>query len=121
MQVIRSDGCRKDADFIANLHTKLAKDLTDDEPQKLIGVIMDNTKANVAAMKLLEERHPTWLATGCVAHALNLLVKDMGNDSKCPGVARIIKDVLQMALVIGDSAAVRWVTPIHGPAPPWSN
>ena len=49
---------------------------------KLSGVIMDNTAANKKTWKILKEVHPRMFFQGCVAHGLNLLVKDVFAASK---------------------------------------
>jgi hypothetical protein len=68
---------------------------------------MDNTSANLKAMKLLVEQHPTWIAFGCSAHALALLMKDIGKDTKCSGVAEVLQIAQRMSLVYGDCSTVR--------------
>ena len=55
-------------------HVELAMDVTSGNPERLVGVIMDNTKANLSALKQLQER---WLCLGCFAHGLALLIKDL--------------------------------------------
>ncbi len=56
---------------------------TNGKPEDLLGAIMDNAPANRSAMRLLEVKMPTWIAIGCIAHALNLLFKDWANEAKC--------------------------------------
>jgi hAT family C-terminal dimerisation region len=79
------------------------------QPAQLLGVVMDNTKANLKAMKCLTVEHPTWLAEGCVAHALNLLVKDIGKPKEggCTGTAELLGKAQRMALVIGDCSTIK--------------
>lgn len=45
-------------------------------------MVTDNTKSNQAAWRLLEDTFPDKFFYGCVAHALNLLVKDIFHPSK---------------------------------------
>ncbi|GFH26945.1 7,8-dihydroneopterin aldolase [Haematococcus lacustris] len=47
-----------------------------------LGFIMDNTAANMKALRLLQEAMPTIIAIGCVVHALNLLYKDLSKPDK---------------------------------------
>ncbi|HEY9300046.1 MAG TPA: DUF domain-containing protein, partial [Phormidium sp.] len=64
--------------FIANDIIRVAKTLKG----KVAGVVMDNTAANKKAGQLLLQAHPNWLVHGCVAHALNLLVRDIFSPPK---------------------------------------
>jgi hypothetical protein len=34
-----------------------------------------------------------WLAMGCIAHALNLFIKDYGNEKKASGTAAVVMRV----------------------------
>jgi hypothetical protein len=43
--------------------------------QEFLGCIMDNTKANRAAMKLLTDELPQTINVGCTAHGLDLILK----------------------------------------------
>jgi hypothetical protein len=51
---------------------------------RFIGTVMDNTSTNMAASKRLEALNPTWICLGCVAHALNLLFKDLAKVRQQP-------------------------------------
>uniref|UniRef100_A0A915JUS9 DUF659 domain-containing protein n=1 Tax=Romanomermis culicivorax TaxID=13658 RepID=A0A915JUS9_ROMCU len=48
----------------------------------VVGVVTDNTNANKAAWKILEQKYPDKFFQGCASHALHLLVKDIFSDSK---------------------------------------
>lgn len=106
-QVIKAPGVRKDADYIAQLHIDLAADTTGGAPDRLLGVLMDNTKANCKAMKLLEEQYPVWLCIGCQAHGLSLLIKDLANPKKAKWSAATFETGLLFSNTIGDSERVR--------------
>ncbi|GFH11787.1 uncharacterized protein HaLaN_07343 [Haematococcus lacustris] len=91
-----------------------------------LGFIMDNTTANMKALRLLQEAMPTIIALGCVVHALNLLCKDLSKPDKLKAlhqevmqeeaatlgtptasVADILGDVKWASMVSGDSEAIR--------------
>jgi hypothetical protein len=81
LQVVKAAGVTKDALWIAELHEQLAAELTKDTDAELAGMLMDNTKANRAAMHLLRCKHPEWVFIGCQGHALSLLLKDFAGKS----------------------------------------
>jgi hypothetical protein len=74
-------------------------------------VIMDNPPANRRAMLMLEEEFTQLIGLGCQAHSLNLLCNDFNNEVKCPGTGALMKAVLMISLVIGDSEKLR--TELH--------
>jgi hypothetical protein len=49
------------------------------------GACTDNTSANKAAWKILEEKFPSMFFHGCVSHGLNLLIKDIFAPTKTNG------------------------------------
>jgi hypothetical protein len=70
---------RTDSEAIADFLLSAARGLvgeSDEELQKLVGWVLDNTKANWRAMLQITEKHPQWIMRGCFAHGLNLLMKD---------------------------------------------
>jgi hypothetical protein len=103
MQVVDVTGKRKDAAYLVALHEQAVTDLHSTHAKKagagdgaeaaedsafidrFLGTVMDNTSTNMAASAQLEQKHPSWLALGCVVHALNLLFKDMAKQSKTDG------------------------------------
>ncbi|KAJ9520047.1 hypothetical protein QJQ45_029985 [Haematococcus lacustris] len=110
-------GDKKDAMFYVNLHNSMAdkasgthgkegKRITKKRPHLLLGVIMDSPTTNRAALKILAEQHPTWICITCIVHALNLLCKDLANNSrrseKHTEVGRVLKEVQQIAKTLGD-------------------
>jgi hypothetical protein len=61
---VNCSSMRKDAESIANFLTTAAKSIvgsTDEDLERLIGWVLDNTKANWRAMLKLEEKHPKWI------------------------------------------------------------
>lgn len=62
------------ADDMARIIDSLACDVA--------GAVTDNTNANRAAWKILEEKYPGKFFHGCVSHALHLLVKDIFGESR---------------------------------------
>ena len=71
LKVLNTAG--KDAKWVVE-HVELAMEVTSGNPERLVGVIMDNTKTNLSALKQQQER---WLCLGCFAHRLALLIKDL--------------------------------------------
>ena len=67
---------RKDGEAIAALLDEQACLMTADNPARFAGWLLDNTKANWAAMGLLQEKYPDWIMRGCNAHGLSLAMKD---------------------------------------------
>ncbi len=106
VQAIDATGKRKDAAFLVNVHEELVEGLFNTyyplpNPEQLtgtayatalakaqaararfIGTVMDNTSTNMAASARLEQLHPTWICIGCIAHALNLLFKDLAKQAR---------------------------------------
>ena len=74
---INCSALRKDATGIADILNEQANLMTDGKPERLAGFLLDNTKANWAAMKILQEEHPEWIMRGCIAHGLSLAMKDL--------------------------------------------
>ncbi|KAI2503210.1 transposase [Fragilaria crotonensis] len=63
------------AEFLANNIKRVIESAPPNA--KIAGVVMDNTSANKAAWRLLQDSYPSRFFQGCVAHALHLLVKDV--------------------------------------------
>ena len=61
------------AEWIASDLARVMDNLGD----KVVGAITDNTAANKKAWDILEQKYPNRFFHGCVAHGLNLLVKDI--------------------------------------------
>jgi hypothetical protein len=81
VQAITAAGVTKDAQWIVGVHKQLLLDITEGDPCRLLGFLMDNTAANRAAMRLLTEMYPHLLNVGCQAHGLSLFVKDMAKET----------------------------------------
>jgi hypothetical protein len=56
--------------------TDLAR-IMDSLGENVVGAITDNTAANKKGWKTLEEKYPYCFFHGCIAHGLNLLIKDI--------------------------------------------
>ena len=94
------DDVKKDVDWVVSEHNRLALELTDNHPEKLAGVIMDNTKVNRLALERLEKEHPGWIGLGCQAHALQLVLKDLANPAKSPWCSHLFtaaKDISKVS------------------------
>ncbi|KAJ9505608.1 hypothetical protein QJQ45_011235 [Haematococcus lacustris] len=133
-------GKRKDAVAIKDIHLEVLEELRKElelqggTEMNCLGFIMDNTAANMKALRLLQEAMPTIIAIGCVVHALNLLCKDLSKPDKLKAlhqevmqelmqevmqeeaatlgtptasVADILGDVKLASMVSGDSEAIR--------------
>lgn len=76
---------------------------------------MDNTKANRAALELLRKVEPEWLLLGCQAHALSLLIKDLGDakQGKCDWMMRVYSTAIMMSNTINNSDKVRGALNTH--------
>jgi hypothetical protein len=81
---------RKDGEGIAALLEAKAKEMTDGNPVRLAGWVLDNTKANWSAMQQLQGQYPEWVMRGCLAHGLSLAMKDF------TGFTKGVYHVLQM-------------------------
>jgi hypothetical protein len=93
--------CKKDTDSVVDFHEKAKTEVEAFFNVKVTGFVMDNTAANVAAMKILEVRNPGVVAVGCIAHALSLYFKDVTKDKKrdgmtVPWMATLYKKVMQI-------------------------
>jgi hypothetical protein len=55
INIVTPAGVTKDAEWIAEMHEDIARELTNGDFRKLLGMIMDNTKANRAGMDILHE------------------------------------------------------------------
>jgi hypothetical protein len=107
LQVVQAKGVTKDIPWIVELHNELADEVTDGNLRRLLGVVMDNTKANCGAMDQLQQQHPSWLVLGCQSHGFNLLIKDLANELKCPWSAKVFAQALTISNAIGDSEKIR--------------
>lgn len=56
--IIVATGVTKDGKWIAEQHYQIADKLTNGQPERLIGVVQDNTSANRKAMRLMAEKQP---------------------------------------------------------------
>jgi hypothetical protein len=63
--VTNAVGEKKDKHFVAKLHLDKLREVTDGKMEKALGVVMDNTKTNRAAMKDMKAAHPHLITLGC--------------------------------------------------------
>ncbi|GFH06590.1 uncharacterized protein HaLaN_01244, partial [Haematococcus lacustris] len=93
------------------MHNDMANKVTGGRPELLLGVIMDSPSVNRAALYLLERDNPTWICMTCCVHAMNLICKDLANESKTLEkhvvVGDFLKQVQLIAKVLGDCGKVR--------------
>jgi hypothetical protein len=108
LQVVKAAGVVKDAAWVKGLHMALANRLSGGVLSRCRGHHMDGTSTNRKAMKEMEEGHPAMVNLPCMAHGLNLLVKDLGNGGKnktaCGGV---LQDAKALVVAISDSEKIR--------------
>ena len=116
-KVMKASGEVKDAEWVAQKHIELAKQLTEGKPEKLLGFLMDNTSTNRKAMDIMSKEFPMWLLEGCVDHSLSLVVKDLAycksNEVKCQWTAQTYKKVRMISNVINDNCCVRDLLHTH--------
>ena len=77
----------KNASDIADLLETVALAITNNDPDSFGGWVIDNTRANMAALALLEQRNrrPKWSNIGCVAHGTHSSMKDFANPKTSRG------------------------------------
>lgn len=110
IKVATAAGAVKDSPWIAKEHLAWAKEVGGKEEgweQRILGVVMDNTKANRGALASMKALHPQWLLLGCQAHALALLIKDLANPDRCTWTAKVYSSALMMSNVINGNEKVR--------------
>lgn len=59
-------------------------------------MVMDNTKANRAARKLLKQDFPYMVQLGCQAHGLSLFIKDLAKTKKTTWTSAATAKALMM-------------------------
>jgi hypothetical protein len=106
MQVVPAAGVTKDAAWIANLHKEVMLEVTAGDHYRLLGFVMDNTRANRAAMVLLRNEFKHLINIGCQAHGLSLLIKDMAKD-KSSIVSKTLDRANILVNAINDSEKLR--------------
>ncbi|KAG5184696.1 hypothetical protein JKP88DRAFT_277082 [Tribonema minus] len=101
-------GVCKNAEWIEELHMRWAKKVTRGNLDRLLGMVMDNTKANRKALDLMKQKHPTWLLLGCQAHALALLIKDLHGEknARCDWSRKAYGKALMMSNTINGSETI---------------
>jgi hypothetical protein len=85
---------RKDAESIVSFLMTSAKSLvgsSNADLERLVGWVLDNTKANWRAMLTLEEAHPKWIMLACFAHGIALLMKDFFKFKQATGRGAAIR------------------------------
>jgi hypothetical protein len=77
---------RKSGPDIANLLHEVGKEIMSDRRlHEFGGWTLDNTKANCAAMRELALLVPEWVNVGCIAHGMNVVVRDFCKVVKSSG------------------------------------
>jgi hypothetical protein len=69
---------RKNSEGIAEFLSATGAEIMGGEEHagKFAGWTVDNTRANIAALRILEKDRPAWANQGCIAHGLALAMKD---------------------------------------------
>jgi hypothetical protein len=81
LQAFTAAGVTKDISWIVDTFKDVIMVTTNSQPSRLVGLLLDNTKANRAALLKLEEWCPQLLGVGCQAHGLSLFIKDAAKDN----------------------------------------
>jgi hypothetical protein len=112
-------GTRQDAQGIALLLSEVGCEVMGGKEHAPIfaGWTLDNTRANRAAMSLLEVEHPSWVCVGCSAHGVHLAMKDFCKHSFSRGrttvewgvkwLADVNKDANTVANFLNDSSTAK--------------
>jgi hypothetical protein len=111
-KVVASGGECKNTQWVVDLHMKAKSEVEALYPHvKVGGFVMDNTKANTAAMKQMGEADHGLVNVGCVAHALALLFKDVGKKSpqwilnvykKCLDISNVVNGAQHLNQLLHD-------------------
>jgi hypothetical protein len=83
--VIDISSLRKDADGIEAMLLTSATNASGGDLNRIIGFVLDNTKANHKAMRQMSDKHPHLINRGCLAHGLALCMKDFGRVIRATG------------------------------------
>jgi hypothetical protein len=70
-------------------------------------MLMDGTKANRSAQRMLKAKFPSMMQISCQAHALNLFIKDLANPKKTTWASSIMAKSLMMCNVINDNELIK--------------
>ncbi|KAJ9523346.1 hypothetical protein QJQ45_005392 [Haematococcus lacustris] len=96
--------------FYVDLHNRMANEVTKGHPEQLLGVIMDGPSVNRAALNDLAFQHPTWICMTCCVHSMNLICKDLSNESstasKHTPVGVFLKQVQRISKVLSDGGKI---------------
>jgi hypothetical protein len=111
-KVVASGGECKNTQWVVDLHMKAKSEVEALYPHvKVGGFVMDNTKANTAAMKQMGESDHGLVNVGCVAHALALLFKDVGKKNpqwivnvykKCLDISNVVNGAQRLNQLLHD-------------------
>lgn len=110
---------RKDAVGIADVLSKVGTAIMGgaEHASGFAGWVLDNTRSNHAAMRLLEEKQPNWANLGCIAHGSALAMKDLCKHGRTKGrystewgvewLAQLNDDANTVANYINDSSPAK--------------
>lgn len=91
-KTIESKTDRHTSEYMASVYSKAIEEV---DPAKVDAIVTDNARNMVGSWKILKEKYPHLVSYGCVAHGVNLLLKDLfevPTISKCAAnVKTIIK------------------------------
>jgi hypothetical protein len=111
LQAVTAAGVTKDAEWVQGLMEAVITQLSDGDPQRCDGTNMDGAAVNRRAMRDLEVKHPHMVNFACQSHCLDLLIKDLSNNSKreekqtCCGAT--LQTVVKLAGAVGESEKLR--------------
>jgi hypothetical protein len=99
-KVVASGGECKNTQWVVDLHMNAKAEVEALYPNvKVAGFVMDNTKANTAAMNQMGAADPSLVNVGCVAHGLALLFKDLGKKNP-QWIVKVYKKALDISNVV---------------------
>jgi hypothetical protein len=114
---------RKASQEISQLLEEVALKISDGRPGSFAGWVIDNTRANMAAVNILETKQPTWINLGCVAHGTHSAMKDFAEHKKTrgryasefgvPWIQDVVKNSCSIANYIQDSGPAKALLHSH--------
>jgi hypothetical protein len=106
-KVVASGGECKNTQWVVDLHMNAKAEVEALYPNvKVAGFVMDNTKANTAAMNQMGAADPSLVNVGCVAHGLALLFKDLGKKNP-QWIVKVYKKALDISNVVNGAQRLK--------------
>jgi hypothetical protein len=113
---------KKKLSCLKRLH-QVASKISAGRPGSFAGWVIDNTRANMAAVNILDSTQPSWINLGCVAHGTHSAMKDFAEHKKTRGryasefgvqwIQDVVKDCCSIANYIQDSGPAKTLLHSH--------